>query len=434
MKNKNKIILSTLICIILSVFGILKFNSSSSKEIIIEPKSLLVDEANGRYETTYEFGGQSGIGKQMLEKYFDKKVIVEKIDDQYYLSFTQLSSSMQNLTLNLDEKKVVGYQITEDDGSRKTYSYTLSKENIQKTLPFSVYVSVRGETFDFNITLDLNKANKIGEVEDLGERPAEFVPTLTTESNNEYEATKGLTFIVREAKANLGDEQLDVTTKAYYVHGEEKDEVQLDGNKLLLNNIGQYQVVYHAESPSYKTSLGNPTFVEKVIIIISNAETNNLAKLYENDILPEGTILLASKNENGTSTYDLASTKMKKISDHFKVYGIEFVSKDGTPIDPSESVYVGIKTDSTYNRNKVVAYFLDEDGTLTKLNTLNGGSYVKVELARSGTVILCIPGVAFHMPIVGYILILVAVIILLAAIITTTIILVKKKKRKKLAK
>lgn len=433
MKNKNKIILSTLICIILSVFGILKFNSSSSKEIIIEPKSLLVDEANGRYETTYEFGGQSGIGKQMLEKYFDKKVIVEKIDDQYYLSFTQLSSSMQNLTLNLDEKKVVGYQITEDDGIRKTYSYTLSKENIQKTLPFSVYVSVRGETFDFNITLYLNKANKIGEVEDLGERPAEFVPTLTIESNNEYEATKGLTFIIREAKANLGDEQLDVTTKAYYVHGEEKDEVQLDGNKLLLNNIGQYQVVYHAESSSYKTSLGNPTFVEKVIIITSNAETNNLAKLYENDIFPEGTILLASKNENGTSTYDLASTKMKKISDHFKVYGIEFVSKDGKSIDPSESVYVGIKTDSTYNRNKVVAYFLDEDGTLTKLNTLNGGSYVKVELARSGTVILCIPGVAFHMPIVGYILILVAVIILLTVIITTTIIFVKKKKRKKIS-
>ena len=144
--NKLKRLLSIALGAVLSVFGALLFSP--------------IDGADGKYEMSYDFGGQSGIGKQMLEKYFDKTAVVEKINDRYYFSFTQLSSSMENLSLNLESGKQIGYRVTEDNGNRKTYSYTLSEENLQKELPFSVFVSVRGETFPFTITLNLSSARR----------------------------------------------------------------------------------------------------------------------------------------------------------------------------------------------------------------------------------------------------------------------------------
>ena len=426
--TKLKKILSIALCAVLSVCGIIFFTAGTN---ITAYAATPIDGENGKYEMSYDFGGQSGMGKQMLEKYFDKTAVVEKIGDRYYFSFTQLSSSMENLSLNLERGKQIGYRIIEDSGNRKTYSYTLSKENLQKTLPFSVYVSVRGETFTFTITLNLSSAKKVGEVEDTStERPAEFVPVISTSSGSEYEATKGQTFIIREATAKLGDETLDVTVKAYYVRGGEKTEVELDGNKLVLNNAGEYHVVYHAESPSYTTSLGNPTYVEKDVKISSSISGDSLAKLYDkNSVLPDGTMLLASKIESDSTVYKTAANKMATIADRFQVFGVELLSSDGSSVEPNGSVTIGIKADSTYNRNEVVAYLLGDDGNLTKLNVSNGGSYVNVETNKSGTIILCIPGVAFHMPIWGYILILVGGIVVVAGIVVAIVLVVKHKKK-----
>ena len=426
--TKLKKILSIALCAVLSVCGIIFFTAGTN---ITAYAATPIDGENGKYEMSYDFGGQSGMGKTMLEKYFDKTAVVEKIGDRYYFSFTQLSSSMENLTLNLEEEKQIGYRITEDSANRKTYSYTLSKENLQKTLPFSVYVSVRGETFPFTITLNLSSAKKVGEVEDTSaERPAEFVPVITTSSGSEYEATKGQTFIIREATANLGNETLDVTVKAYYVRGGEKTEVELDGNKLVLNNAGEYHVVYHAESPSYTTSLGNPTYVEKDVKITSSISGDSLAKLYDkNSVLPNGTMLLASKMQSDSTVYKTAADKMATIADRFQVFGVELVSADGNSVEPDGSVTIGIKAGSTYNRNEVVAYLMSEDGSLTKLKVSNGGSYVNVETNKSGTIILCIPGVAFHMPIWGYILILVGGIVVVAGIVVAIVLVVKHKKK-----
>ena len=140
--NKLKRLLSIALGAVLSVFGALLFTAAN----VTAHAESTIDGADGKYEMSYDFGGQSGIGKQMLEKYFDKTAVVEKINDRYYFSFTQLSSSMENLSLNLESGKQIGYRVTEDNGNRKTYSYTLSEENLQKELPFSVFVSVRGET------------------------------------------------------------------------------------------------------------------------------------------------------------------------------------------------------------------------------------------------------------------------------------------------
>ena len=72
---------------------------------------------------------------------------------------------------------------------------------------------------------------------------------------------------------------------------------------------------------------------------------------------------------------------------------------------------------------------MGDDGNLTKLNVSNGGSYVNVETNKSGTIILCIPGVAFHMPIWGYILILVGGIVVVAGIVVAIVLVVKHKKK-----
>ena len=431
--NKLKRLLLIALGAVLSVFGALLFTAAN----VTAHAESQIDGADGKYEMSYDFGGQSGIGKQMLEKYFDKTAVVEKINDRYYFSFTQLSSSMKNLSLNLESGKQIGYRVTEDNGNRKTYSYTLSEENLQKELPFSVFVSVRGETFSFTITLNLSSARRVGEAEDTSaERPAEFVPVIVTSSGSEYEATKGQTFVIREAAASLGEETLDVEVKAYYIRGEEKTEVALDGNKLVLDNAGEYHVIYRAESTRYTTSFGNPTYAEKDVKIISCiGGGDSLAKLYDtNGALPEGSMLLASRIESDSTVYKTATEKMAKISDRFQVFGVELMQADGSLVTPEKAVTIGLRANYTYNRNEVEAYLLGENGSLTKLSVSNGGSYVNISTDKAGTIIVCIPGVAFVMPIWGYILIVVgAVVLIAAAAITVTVVLVKKKKKAKAA-
>lgn len=389
-------------------------------------------EEDGRYEMGYNFGGQTGIGKQMLEKYFDKTAVVEKIGDRYYFSFTQLSSSMKNLSLNLEKGKQVGYRIIEDNANRKTYSYTLSIENLQKTLNFSVYVSARGETFPFTITLNLSSAKKVGEVEDIStERPAQFVPVISTKAGSEYQATRGQTFVVREATANLGNEVLDVKVKAYYVQEGEKTEINLDQSRLVLDRVGEYHIVYRAESLSYKTSLGNPTYIEKIVKITSSINDNRIAKIYDkNGALTEGTMLLASKIESDSTIYKMAARKMSSIADRFQVFDIELLSSDGHLVEVNGKIKIGLKANSTFNRNEVVAYLMAEDGTLTQLATTNGGSYINVEINKSGTIILCIPGVAFHMPIWGYVLIAVGAVVIVAGGGVAIFLIARRKKQK----
>lgn len=102
--NKLKRLLSIALGAVLSVFGALLFTAANVTAHAESP----IDGADGKYEMSYDFGGQSGIGKQMLEKYFDKTAVVEKINDRYYFSFTQLSSSMENLSLNLESGKKIG--------------------------------------------------------------------------------------------------------------------------------------------------------------------------------------------------------------------------------------------------------------------------------------------------------------------------------------
>ena len=393
-----------------------------------------VTGADGRYNVSYTIGGQTGIGADMIARYMDGTVVVEKIGDNYYASVTQLSSSMEDLSLNLAEGMQVGYRITEDNGSRKTYSYTLSAENLASALPFSVFVAPRGETFTFTITLDLANATRVGDVEDTTtDRPGEFVPILSTAAGNEYEAAQGSVFTIPAATATLGDENCEVTVTAYYVRSGEQTEVEVSNNQFTLENAGEYHFVYRAESSQYQSLLGNNTFTEMDVTVTSVVGSGTLAKFEDvNGVLGESVSIQASRITEGSTLYSTAADKMASIADNFEVFGVSLINSDGSEAMPAGEYTLYLKAKSTFNRNEIVVYSMADDGTLTELSSENGGSYVRITTDRVGTFIVCIPGVAFIMPIWGYITIAcVCVAIVVAAAVTVTVILVRRKKKAK---
>ena len=392
-----------------------------------------VTGTDGRYNVSYTIGGQTGIGADMIARYMDGTVVVEKIGDNYYASVTQLSSSMEDLSLNLAEGMQVGYRITEDNGSRKTYSYTLSAENLASALPFSVFVAPRGETFTFTIALDLANATRVGDVEDTTtDRPGEFVPVLSTIAGDEYEAAQGSVFTVPAATASLGDENCEVVVSAYYVRDGERTEVEVTNNQFTLANAGEYHFVYRAEGVQYKSLLGNNTFVEKDVTVTSVVGGGTLAKFEDaNGVLGENVSIQAGRVTEGSTLYDTAADKMAEIADNFEVFGVSLINADGSEAVPSDDYTLYLKAKSTFNRNEIVVYHMADDGTLTELTSENGGSYVKITTDKTGTFIVCIPGVAFIMPIWGYAVILVVCVLVVAAAITVTVVLVRKRKKAK---
>ena len=391
-----------------------------------------VSGTDGRYNVSYTIGGQTGIGADMIARYMDGTVVVEKIGDNYYASVTQLSSSMEDLSLNLAEGMQVGYRITEDNGSRKTYSYTLSAENLASALPFSVFVAPRGETFTFTITLDLANATRVGDVEDTTtDRPGEFVPVLSTSAGDEYEAAQGSVFTVPAATASLGDENCEVVVSAYYVRDGERTEVEVTNNQFTLANAGEYHFVYRAESVQYKSLLGNNTFVEKDVTVTSVVGGGTLAKFEDaNGVLGENVSIQAGRVTEGSTLYDTAADKMAEIADNFEVFGVSLVGTDGTQVTPGGNIMLYLQANMTYDRNEVVVYHMAEDGTLTELSADGYGRYMRFDTSETGTFIVCIPGVAFVMPMWGYAVIIVACVLVVAAAITVTVVLVRKKKRR----
>ena len=72
---------------------------------------------------------------------------------------------------------------------------------------------------------------------------------------------------------------------------------------------------------------------------------------------------------------------------------------------------------------------MDENGGLTKLSASGYGRYVVAETDKTGMFIVCIPGVAFHMPMWGYALILAGAVVTVAGVVVTIMVVAKRKKR-----
>ena len=360
---------------------------------------------------------------------FLSSATVEKSGENYYMTFGH-SSSISDMALESGNMQT-GYTVRTENGWTY-YTYTLSAERLQSSLSFSAYINAMSRDVNFTITLNLANGTRTGDYVDVGERPAEYVPVIETTAGNSYEASRGSVFPIPSATATLGDENLDVSISAYYVQGGEQTEVPVTNNSITLENVGEYHVLYRAESSTYLTNLGNPTCTEYDVAITSVAGGSTLAKFEDtNGVLAEGTSLLASRITSGSSVYTTAADKMASIADNFEVFGISLVQSDGTAATPSGNITLYLQADMTYDRNEVVVYHMADDGTLTEIVADGYGRYVRFDTDKTGTFIVCIPGVAFVMPMWGYAVILVACVLVVAAAVMVTVILVRRKKKAK---
>ena len=383
-----------------------------------------VSSSDGTYSVPVNLDGLT-----MGADSFSSAATVEKSGENYYMTFGH-SSSVDDLVLESGNMQT-GYTVRTENGWTY-YTYTMSAERLQSSLSFTAYIVPMSMTVDFSITLNLAAGTRTGDYVDVGERPAEYVPVIETSAGAEYEAARGTVFPIPSATATLGSENLDVSISAYYVQGGERTDVAITNNSITLENVGEYHVVYRAESDTYLTNLGNPSYTEYDVKITSSAGGSTLAKFEDaNGVLAEGTSLLASRITSGSSVYTTAADKMASIADNFEVFGVSLVGTDGTQVTPGGNITLYLQANMTYDRNEVVVYHVAEDGTLTELSADGYGRYVKFDTDKTGTFIACIPGVAFVMPMWGYAVILVVCVLVVAAAITVTVVLVRKKKKAK---
>ena len=355
---------------------------------------------------------------------FTNPVTVEKFGGKYYMTFG-FSSSIGYLNLNLDGKEV-GKTSEKKDGWTY-YTYTLSENNLNGKLSFSAYISAMSREMNFTATLNLSSSEKTSDtVRNLGERPAEFVPVISTKAAAEYSLKVGTVFPIPKATAKLGNEDSPVVITAVFGN----DSVDVSDGKLTLGNVGEYKIIYKATNSQYKTSLGNDSFSECVVTVHSITGENDIVKFRDtNNVLPEKAGIIAGKVTDGSDVYEKAASAMKKIADNFEVYSAEFLSEDGEVITLSGKVELLFRADDYFDRTKAEVYYMDENGSLTKLSASGYGRYVVTETDKTGTFIVCIPGVAFHMPMWGYALILVGAVVILAGVVVTIIVVAKRKKR-----
>ena len=377
------------VCMLMSLFAVLTGGG------ITAYAESPVQSSDGTYSVPVNLDGL-----KMGADSFSSAATVEKSGENYYMTFGH-SSSVDDLVLESGNMQT-GYTVRTENGWTY-YTYTMSAERLQSSLSFSAYINAMSRDVSFTITLNLANGTRTGDYVDVCERPAEYVPVIETSAGAEYEAARGTVFPIPSATATLGSENLDVSISAYYVQGGERTDVAITNNSITLENVGEYHVVYRAESSTYLTNLGNPTYTEYDVAITSVAGGSTLAKFDDaNGVLAEGTSLLASRITSGSSVYTTAADKMASIADNFEVFGVSLVGTDGTQITPGGNITLYLQANMTYDRNEVVVYHMAEDGTLTELSADGYGRYVKFDSDKTGTFIVCIPGVAFVMPMWGY--------------------------------
>lgn len=372
---------------------------------------------------TYEVPATLGV--KMGADNFTNPVTVEKQDGRYYLTFGY-SSAIGYVNLNLGDKRVGS--TTETEGEWTFVTYTVSEQTLGGALPFSAYVNAMSKETSFAVTLDLGGATKTSDtIRDLGERPAEFVPVVTTSAANEYSLKVGSVFPIPAATAALGATECAVTVTATY-GGEE---IAIEDGKLTLGQAGEYTLVYRATSPEYKTSLGNDAYSEYKVTIRAVTGDNEIVKLGEtHGNIPETAGLIAGKITEG-ATYEKAAAAMKKIAERYEVFTAEIIGENGEQITPGGAIELAFRASDEFDRTKTEVYYMDEDGNLTKLDSRGYGRFVIAETASAGTFIVCVPGVTFRMPMWGYAVIVAGSVAVVAAIITTVVIAVKRGKKSK---
>lgn len=367
-------------------------------------------------------------GLAMGKNNFLSTSTVEKKGDVYYMSFGH-SSSISDMRL-ISANKQTGYLVkTENDWT--IYTYTLSLSRLKGSLSFSAFVKAMAKDVNFSISLNLEQATKVKDsIEDLGERPAEYVPVFSTTEEGNYQLSKGFKFNIPQISATLGNDECETTVRVYYIRDGQEESVDISDDCFVLEEVGLYRLSYKATYSSYKTSLDNDSYSVLNFTILSVAGGSSLAKVEDiNEVLPSD-ITVITRYVTGGSVFELASSKMKKIADNFEVFNISLIDSSGSIVSLAENARFYLKAKSTFNRNKILVCELSDDGKLNQVPCQGYGKYVVFDSNHTGNFIVYVPGVAFVMPMWGYALICVAIVLLITGAIVAIIVIKKKKSRK----
>lgn len=398
--------------------------------LLITPLSLLHAEGgleeNVYYNSSYTIGGTSSIGAGMIEKYFDSNALVVNQGDFYFVSITLLdNNALTNLSIPGDYERGI---VKEDVGKKSTYTVSLMGNDIKSPIPFTGRVDAMRMDVSFNIKLNLDSVSKEDKTLDSEtEFPGVYVPTITIDSAGDVSSVQNAIYKLPEASASLGDEKCELEIKALDPEGED---VLIENNQITLSKLGVYSIIYKAKTSKYKTNLGNDSYATKVIKVTSLSKSSDSVKIADlNNILPKNYIVQSQTITSG-SEYDRIVKLMEDYSEHYVAINISLMDYDGSEITLSDNIKYYLEVSPSFDRNKLEVYYLDGD-KLINVACDGYGRYVTFSSNMVGTFIVLVPGITFHMPILGYILIAAGILLVIVGAVVVTIIIVKKKKYNK---
>lgn len=383
-------------------------------------------EENVYYNSSYTIGGTSSIGAGMIEKYFDSNALVVNQGDFYFVSITLLdNNALTNLSIPGDYERGV---IKEDVGKKSTYTVSLMGNDIKTPIPLTGRVDAMRMDVSFNIKLNLDSVSKEDKTLDSEtEFPGVYVPTITIDSAGDVSSVQNAIYKLPEASASLGDEKCELEIKALDPEGED---VLIENNQITLSKLGVYSIIYKAKTSKYKTNLGNDSYTTKVIKVTSLSKSSDSVKIDDlNNILPKNYIVQSQTITSG-SEYDRIVKLMEDYSEHYEAINISLMDYDGSEITLSDNIKYHLEVSPSFDRNKLEVYYLDGD-KLINVACDGYGRYVTFSSNMVGTFIVLVPGITFHMPILGYILIAAGILLVIVGAVVVTIIIVKKKKYNK---
>ena len=423
--NKFLIAFILLVSIMLPVVEVsAKEVDDSNNAVLLQDVSVL--DGNGKYEVPIFYNIKSNDS-------LSNKAILEKDNDTYYLTITILNNKEITHLILINNNATVGTMINKE-GNKTNYTFTLDEDSIESGIVLEAYNKYDKKDIDITISADLNNAHKVSnKIDDLGERPALYVPNVfITPGETDLKSETYCT--IRNCKAFLMDKPCDVTVSVYYTNGDKVEDVEITNNQFYLKNIGDYHIVYHAESDLYKTSLGHNTFNDVEIIVHSSVKFKKLIKVEPlvGKELPEGLTVQSVKASKDSKLYAKVQKKLAKVSDHFEVISYTLYDKDGLQYIPDEDFTLYISPNNEFDLNKVSVYHIGDDGQYVELKCKNTGEYLKTETNLTGVFVIAVNGVLMDVPTWMYAVITAVAVIVLVSAVATTFIVINKRKRVKL--
>lgn len=389
---------------------------------------VLYTSTHSTYNATFAAESSSDIGSSMVNSQFESNISIEKIDGLNYIYLSAIEEgviSNYKFTFN-------NYSLGTKTIDTKTILFVLSDSNLHNKITVEAYVSVMYSNVEFNLTINNDLEFISNSINNLDDRPAEFIPTFSINTYSFGTQIQGSVIVIPTIFAYIDKLNCDVERKAYYQVGTELKEVELLGSNLTLSNTGHYFIRYSATSSAYKTYNNENTsniFEIKIFVMSDGGVTYSTYSNIDN------TIELGDYNFSLTSVVELHTSKLEEgdkyndiklalsnISTNFDVYNIVLIDSSYNEVNYNSKMYLSIKIDGTYDRSKTDLYYY-ENGNLTKLNSNIYVNKIVVDTHLNGTFIVVENNVSTLSSIMIIIIILTIILIISTLGIITTLII-----------